>query len=390
MLLYLHVPFCRRKCDYCAFYSEPVTDEAREAYVSHLLREISFWGRKLGKPEIETIYMGGGTPSLLPGADVMDLTRALRKHFRQAKDLEFTFECNPESLTEQESVRVLRAAGVTRVSLGVQSFNDATLTMLGRPHNSAQAMRAYMLLRHAGFSAINLDLIWGLPGQRLKLWLDELKFAAELKPEHFSCYGLSVEPGTPLERRCLAQELTLPPEEEQARMFVYGAEYLESQGYLQYEISNFARMGFYSRHNLGYWEGRDYLGLGPAAVSTIRGERWENPPDLRRWLDAVQNVRLGQEREVLDLDARVKELIMLRLRTSRGLRLKAYREITGHEFMERHGNLVRALHKHNLVRLAKGYLRLTKSGMVVSDTILENFFRFHDESSHDEGSHNEG
>ncbi len=380
MLLYLHVPFCRRKCNYCAFYSEPVTDEAREAYVSHVLRELSYWGRKLSKPEVETVHMGGGTPSLLPRADIMDLARALRKHFRLAKDLEFTIECNPESVTNQEFTRTLKAVGVTRVSLGVQSFNDEKLAMLGRPHTSSQALRAYNLLRHEGFASVNLDLIWGLPGQRLKLWLDELKFAIELKPEHLSCYGLTVEPDTPLESACLAQELTLPPEEEQSRMFVYGADFLESRGYLQYEISNFARMGYYSRHNLGYWEGRDYLGVGPAAVSTIAGERWENPADIRQWIQAVQNVQLGKEKEVLDLDTRIKEMIMLRLRTSRGLRLRAYRELSGRDFMEEHGRLVEALHKHNLMRLAKGYLRLTKNGMVVSDTILENFFRTHDES----------
>ncbi len=375
MLLYVHVPFCRSKCDYCGFHSEIVSEEAREAYVSHLLREISFWGRKLKKPQISSVFFGGGTPSLLPARDLMDITRALRKHFKQDKDVEVSFECNPDSVADKEYARALKIAGVTRISLGVQSFDDKALTMLGRRHSAMQAINAFTMLRGAGFNNINMDLIWGLPGQRLKLWREQLKFACELAPDHLSCYGLTVEDGTPLEHRCLSRELELPHEEELARMFLYGADYLESQGYLQYEISNFAKMGFFCKHNLGYWEGQDYLGVGPAAVSTISGERWENPTTVRHWVQTVENVQLGKNREPLDLPTRVKELVMLRLRTARGLRLKAYREITGREFTKQHNRLVRALHQNNLLRISKGYLRLTRRGMLVSDTIVENFFR---------------
>lgn len=381
MQIYVHVPFCRNKCGYCGFYSEVLDHAAREAYVAHLLREISYWGRKLKKPEVRSVFFGGGTPSLLLPAQLMDITRALRKHFRQTKDAEVTFECNPESVADKELIRTLQAVGVTRVSMGVQSFDDAALQLLGRAHDAARAVKAYSMLRLAGFANINLDLIWGLPGQRLKLWLDQLKIACELKPEHLSCYGLSIEEGTPFERRCLSQELLLPPEDELARMFIHGAEYLESQGYIQYEISNFGRLGFFSRHNLGYWEGHDYLGLGPAAVSTIGGERWEHPHGLREWIDAVQNVRLGQERERLDLAVRVREMIMLRLRTTRGLRLKAYRQLTGRDFLREHAPLIHALHKNNLLRISHGYLRLTRSGLLVSDTIVGNFFRHQDQQA---------
>lgn len=375
MLLYVHVPFCRRKCNYCGFYSEAYTEEGREAYVSHLLREISYWGRTLKKPEVETVFFGGGTPSMLPAADVMDITRAIRKHFRQAKNVEVSFECNPDSVGKPEYAQALKVAGINRISLGVQSMDDAQLELLGRPHSALQAARAFSVLRQAGFANINVDLIWGLPGQRLRLWKEQLKRICELKPDHLSCYGLTVEEGTPLERSCLAQEVVLPHEDEQARMFLYGADYLESQGYLQYEISNFARMGFFCRHNLGYWEGREYLGVGPAAVSTIASERWENPADLKKWVEAVRNVDLGREREQLDTLTRVKEMVMLRLRTSRGLRLKAYRELTGQGFTKQHAGLVKALHKHNLLRISKGYLRLTRNGMLVSNTIIENIFR---------------
>jgi len=375
MQLYVHVPFCRSKCDYCGFHSEIYDDSLREAYVSHLLRELSFWGRKLKKPEVSSVFFGGGTPSLLPAADLMDITRSLRKNFKQTKDVEISFECNPDSVADKEYVRALKAAGITRISLGVQSFDDRMLQLMGRRHTAMQSFTAYSMLRGAGFNNINLDLIWGLPGQRLKLWREQLKFACELKPDHLSCYGLTVEDGTPLELRCLNRELELPSEDEAARMFLYGADYLESQGFLQYEISNFSKMGFFCKHNLGYWEGADYLGVGPAAVSTISGERWENPTSVKAWIAAVQGVQLGAERERLDLQTRVRELVMLRLRTARGLRLKAYRDITGMEFTRQHGALVRALHQNNLLRISKGYLRLTRRGMLVSNTIIENFFR---------------
>lgn len=380
MLLYLHVPFCRSKCDYCGFYSEIFSEQACEAYVSHLLREISYWGRTLKKPEITSVFFGGGTPSLLPGRDILDITRALRKNFKQSADVEVTFECNPDSVANKEYLHTLKVAGVTRISMGVQSLDDAVLAMLGRRHTGAQAISAFFMLRGAGFNNINLDLIWGVPGQRLKLWLDQLKAVCSLKPDHLSCYGLTVEEDTPFERRCLAREITLPDEEEQARMFIYGAEYLESQGFIQYEISNFARMGFLCRHNLGYWEGREYLGLGPAAVSTIGGRRWENPQNLQQWLQQVRDVRLGSRAEHLDLPTRVRELVMLRLRTARGLRLKAYKELTGHDFTRRHARLIQALHRNNLLRISNGYLRLTKQGLLVSDTIIENFFKHMEEA----------
>lgn len=374
MLLYVHVPFCSAKCGYCAFHSEPATAEALALYLETLLQEIASWAERLSRPALETIYLGGGTPSLLKPHQVERIIHALARHFPLAEGLELTMEGNPESLRAKGYLPAVRRAGVNRLSMGVQSLSDEDLRVLGRRHSSSQAVSAFRRARAAGFANVSLDLIWGLPGQRLKTWLDQLKAVTALGPEHLSLYGLTVEPGTPLEEQCLTRQVALPADEEQAKMFVYGTEYLESQGYLHYEVSNYARMGFQSRHNLGYWEGEEYLGLGPSAVSCIAGRRWANPADLKEYAQRTRQGTLDQEAEDLDLACQVREMLMLRLRTSRGLRLRDFRRLTGLDFMHEYESLVQALHKNELVRLREGYMRLTTTGMLVSNTILENLF----------------
>ncbi len=374
MLLYIHVPFCKKKCEYCAFHSGPFEYADLELYVPRLIDEISLLGEQLGHPKAHTLYFGGGTPSLLPPWALFDIMAELDQSFTLADQFEFTFEGNPDSL-DDEFLHELKMLGVNRLSIGIQSLVDANLQTLGRPHTVTQAVRAVYAAKRQGFVNLNLDMMFGLPGQRLRLWLDELKEICELRPTHFSCYNLTVEPDTPLEQRCHSRELILPEEEEQAKMFLYGAEFLESRGYLQYEISNFSKMGFQSRHNMGYWEGEDYVGFGPSAVSTFGGKRRTNPRDLQEWAESVRRGQAGASVEELDLATRIEEMVMLRLRTSRGLRLKAYRELTGKDFVKQHQQMVNLLHQKELLRIQKGYLRLTKHGMLVSDAILSHFLK---------------
>jgi oxygen-independent coproporphyrinogen-3 oxidase len=377
VLLYIHVPFCRSKCGYCAFHSVPVAaagPDGMQQYLDALLREIALWGDRLGNRAVHTVFFGGGTPSLLPEKAVAVIMDRLRRAFDIQNGAEISFEANPESVSAYGYLDILFKCGINRLSLGVQSLNNDGLRVLGRPHKAREAVNAFRLARQAGFGNINLDMIWGLPSQRLKLWLDELKAVTELKPDHLSCYGLTLEEGTPLEQACLQGRHTLPDEQEQARMFIYGAEFLESRGYMQYEISNFARMGFQCRHNLGYWEGAEYLGMGPSAVSTLSGRRWENPHGLQEYARRTAEGTLGHDAAALTPLERAEELIMLRLRTARGLRVKAYRDLTGRDFLREHKQLVHALHRNRLVRISNGYLRLTRNGMLVSNTILENIF----------------
>ena len=388
MLLYIHVPFCRRKCRYCAFYSEPLAggslplnpdaapdhgQERMQLWVDTLLMEMARWAERLGRPAVRTVFFGGGTPSLVPPDILGAILSRVRRSFRLDDNAEISMEANPESLT-RASARAYIRAGINRVSLGVQALNDDMLTFLGRPHTVKDAVRAYNALRAAHCRNVSLDFIWGLPGQSVAAWLGQIGEIVRLRPEHVSCYGLTLEPGTPLAAMHAAEAFTLPAEREQAAMYMRGAELLEEAGLLQYEISNFSRMGYQCRHNMGYWEGEDYLGLGPGATSTLGGRRWTNAADLAAWAEAVRRHAVAADAEELTLTDRVLELIMLRLRTARGLRVKAYRELTGRDLLRDHKDLIHALHRHGLIRIRNGYLWLTRNGMLVSNSILERFF----------------
>jgi oxygen-independent coproporphyrinogen-3 oxidase len=379
MQLYIHVPFCRSRCGYCSFYSRALPgggggDELLALYLNGLLAEISLWASRLGRLRLETVFFGGGTPSILPLRSLEMILKRLHKEFRLEKGAEISFEGNPESILKLGYAAELASLGVNRLSLGLQSLNEDLLRRLGRPHTRKEALAAYEVARIGGIANINLDLIWGLPGQRLRLWLDELKTVASLKPEHLSCYNLSLEEGSPMRLALERGDFELPGDKEQSAMYAYGSEYLETAGFLHYEISNYARMGFKCRHNLGYWEGRDYLGLGPSAVSTLGNRRWSNPPDLELWLKQTATGQVASEYETLDKSTRVLELIMLRLRTDRGLRLQAYRKLTGRDFIADNKELIHGLHRKGMLRIKNGYLSLTGSGMLVSNSILEYLF----------------
>ena len=384
MLLYVHVPFCRKKCAYCSFYSLPLQAgkpgaDLLAAYSASLVRELRLWGERLGRVPVKTVFFGGGTPSLLPARTIAIVLDAARKAFALDDSAEISAEANPDSALEDGWLFEARRAGVNRLSLGVQSFDDADLALLGRPHDAHAARVAFETARTAGFANISLDLMWALPGpisqaQSQFQWLRQLKLAADLQPEHISAYGLTLEQGTPLETAHAGGEIVLPKEKEQSSMYLAGAEYLESRGYMQYEISNYARMGFECRHNLGYWEGADYLGLGPAAVSTMGGKRWTNFSDLGQWQRAIKVGVIAPEVEELDDQTRAKEMLMLRLRMNRGLSLKDWRQLTGRPFLTDYAPLLSLLQQNGLAATRSGRFRLTRPGMLVSNTILAHFF----------------
>jgi oxygen-independent coproporphyrinogen-3 oxidase len=381
MLIYVHVPFCRRKCRYCAFHSEPLFSGPRDdsanrlrIYTDNLFFEIAQWGDRLGKQEVNSIFFGGGTPSLLPAQTVNAILNRLNRAFNVHPKAEITMEANPESLKSRGIAYEFLRAGINRVSLGVQSLDNGTLEFLGRAHNAKDALHAYYCLREAGCANISLDMMWGLPGQGVRQWLRQLDEIIRLRPEHISCYNLTLEEGTPVEADCANSILTMPTEREQAGMFMQGSERLEETGLVQYEISNFARMGFQCRHNTGYWEGEDYMGFGPSATSTIAGTRYVNSSIHAAWARRVQQELPSADAQTLDPVSRVLELIMLRLRTTRGLRVKAYTDLTGRSFFKDHQKLVHALHKNGLIRLVNGYMRLTRNGMLVSNSILATLF----------------
>ncbi len=375
MQIYIHVPFCTRKCAYCTFNSWAPSLEDPLVYMDALLQEIALWGERLGNIPVNTIFFGGGTPSLLPPRSVALILDSLAHRFSLAGDAEISFEANPESALELFYLHELAKTGVNRLSLGVQSLDDNLLKTLGRPHSSTQAIKAVHAAREAGFSNLNLDLMWGIPRQRSRQWLEELKFVClSLKPEHLSSYGLTLESGTPLDDQFQRGTVHMPGDKQLSHMFMDAAEFLEEQGYIHYEISNFSRMGFQCRHNMGYWEGQDYLGLGPSAVSTLGGRRWTNPLALGEYAQAVRADAIGHQAEVLDESTRLMEMVMLRLRTVKGLDLRVYQAASGENFVARHQRLMDFMYQKGLIRIRNNHLGLTRNGMLVSNTILARIF----------------
>ncbi|MBQ7456856.1 MAG: radical SAM family heme chaperone HemW [Desulfovibrio sp.] len=380
MLLYIHVPFCRSRCKYCSFYTQALgrKDTTPDSpilsrYVDTVCQELALWGQRLGNCSISSIFFGGGTPSLLSPSMVETVLTAIRSHFAVDARAEITLEANPESLKGTLAPSGYLAAGINRLSLGVQSLDAEMLRMLGRVHKAQESVQAYTSAREAGFANIGLDLMWGLPSQSVRHWMKTLHDIVALQPEHISCYGLTLEQGTVLDGEVKKGLLSLPVERDLRIMFLEGVKFLEKNGYMQYEISNFARMGYQCRHNGGYWDGVDYVGVGPAATSTIGSVRRTNP-SYALWEESIAHGVLGGEEEQLSPLIRVLEMLMLSLRTARGISLDRYRAMTGHDFLLDHKKMVQALHENGLIRIKKAFLRLTVEGMIVSNSILANLF----------------
>lgn len=373
MLLYVHVPFCRRKCRYCAFFSRQLEEGAGDVkrYLETAHEELTQWAGRLGRVPVESIFFGGGTPSLLEPAELGDILRHARELFVLADHAEISMEANPDSLHSVEKAAGFLAAGVNRISLGVQSFDDGMLEVLGRLHRAEAAKEAFLAVREAGCTNLSLDLMWGLPGQTPEQWLGDVRMAIGLRPDHISAYGLSLEPGTPM--ASAFGEADLPSEDALCTMYLDAIRLLREAGLHQYEISNFARNGFECRHNRGYWDGLDYLGIGPSATSTVAGERWTNP-ETGAWTVQVREGRRCGEREKLDRETRALELMMLRLRMTDGLPLEAYRKMTGRNFFEDHGPVADQLCREGLACRDAASFRLTVRGMLVSNSILSAFF----------------
>lgn len=335
-----------------------------------MLQEIRLQGKQQPGLEISTLYVGGGTPSLLKPKELESILNALHKEFTLALDLELSLEANPDSCQDLEKLKALNALGVNRLSLGIQSLDDDFLALLGRVHTRDQALRAAKLIRRAGIENLNLDLLWGLPEQSTSHWLGELRQALGLAPQHMSCYCLSVEPDTTLQEKMNCQGLQLPAEAEQEKMFLQGAELLQQQGLQQYEISNFALPGWECRHNQGYWQGRDYLGLGPGAVSTLGFVRFKNPESLQGYAQILRQGSPQPEIQHLSKMDKAQELLMLGLRSSNGLDLQEFRQAIGLDLSERNRDLLQALQQEGLISKQGTRLSLTRRGMLLCDEVL--------------------
>ncbi len=367
--IYVHVPFCRSKCEYCDFYSVTDRDDKTlDGYLDAVCTHIKEAGALAPGYLVDTVYFGGGTPTFFGADGMAHILSVIRKSFDVAHSAEITFEANPDSVSEKLLKR-LRSEGFNRVSLGIQCDNDTILKKIGRPHDYAQAVAAVARIRKAGFRNLSVDLMYGLPGQTLEQWEKTLKNVLRLSPEHISCYGLKVEEGTPL--AAYQEYCNLADDDTQADMYLSAIEILRSFGYRQYEISNFCRKGAVSRHNMKYWTGGEYLGFGPDASSDFAGRRFSIVRDLWEYVDGIRNGgQVLKDVQQIPKWERAGEYLMTRLRISIGIDPKEYEK----KFMLSFAPLEKALMKFREQRLAQktfdGRWHLTPQGFLLSNSII--------------------
>lgn len=392
--LYVHVPFCQRKCYYCAFYSEALLatplehDGAKKQipnYLQALETEISL--RKKDAPQgVSSLFIGGGTPTVLSANQLASLMQLIHSQFRLAENAEQTIEGNPGTLSV-EKLEVLIHSGINRFSLGVQAFNDTLLRQIGRIHTVSQVRDSIRAIRAVGFANLNLDLMFGLPGQSLADWQETIEEALSFHPEHLSLYGLILEEGTPLGERYLKQNLSeiskisemtpaLPDDDLQAEMYTWARQRLQQAGYGHYETSNFALAGRECQHNISYWHGRDYLGLGPGAVSAIDGIRIKNLANLVQYMKRLNKGQEPEdyaEHEVLTDRERMAERMFLGLRISQGVSLESFRHDFGLALTDIYAQVLERYLSMGVLILEDGYLRLKPEYWFVANQVLQEF-----------------
>ena len=371
--LYIHIPFCVKKCAYCDFLSGPASNQQIEEYVQALIEEIRYYKEFAKNYEVSTVFWGGGTPSLLTGEQMKALMETLGQTFFIRQNAEITMEANPGTVTV-EKLLACQKAGINRISFGLQSVNNEELKMLGRIHTYEEFLESYEAARKAGFQNINVDLISAIPKQTVSSWEQTLQTIISLQPEHISAYSLIVEEGTTFAKLygegCKLEHL-LPMEEDERRMYERTEELLREAGYHRYEISNYAKEGYECQHNLGYWERKEYLGLGLGASSLIEETRFHNTDEMEEYLrDANNPILLRREQEKLDRQEQMEEFVFLGLRKIRGIQEEKFAEMFGEDIWDCYGKNLERVIKEGLLEREEGVLRLTRKGIDVSNYVF--------------------
>jgi oxygen-independent coproporphyrinogen-3 oxidase len=369
--IYLHIPFCESICPYCDFYSVVADDLQVPSFVDALLAESNRAAEgAFGSFVYDTVYFGGGTPSILNAGSIAWIMERLRSRFEVKAGAEISAECNPSSLTG-EKIRGYVSAGMNRISLGAQSLMEKNLRTLGRIHNRDDIFKAADNIRSNGISNFSLDLIYGMPGQSVEDWESDLEAAIDLGPEHISAYNLIIENGTLFGELFREGKLVLPDDDGQRQMYEILNSILEKAGYTRYEISNFAKPGFECRHNLKYWTGKPYLGLGPAAVSFDGKIRRKNKADLASYLEAL---KIGGEIpgniETIDDDTALEEAIMGGLRLKRGLSLRFLSDRFGYDLLREKAAEIEALLREKMIEINNGFLSIADKALFISDSVM--------------------
>lgn len=365
--LYIHIPFCVRKCAYCDFLSAPGSEEAKASYTKALLREIE--AVKTEKREVSSIFVGGGTPSALSPSLMGDIFEKIHESFSVAQDAEITIEANPGTLSK-EKLFLYKNAGINRLSLGLQSPEEAELKSLGRIHTYEEFLESFSLAREAGFQNINVDLMCALSDQTYEGWNRNLRTVAALHPEHISAYSLIIEEGTPFAKR----KLNLPDEDTEYRMYEDTAGILEEYGYEQYEISNYAKKGLVCRHNIGYWTRKEYLGLGLGAASLWGNQRFSNTSDFSAYLkESGSPEKIRENRETLSLEDEMSEFMFLGLRMTEGVSKAEFLESFGTPIESVYGKVLDKYKNMGLLEEKEGRIFLTRAGIHVSNGVMAEF-----------------
>ena len=366
--IYIHIPFCKRRCIYCDFFST-TQSEKKSAYVRALCRELEMRQDYVGGEEIETIYLGGGTPSQLTEEELKAIFSSIYHIYKVKTNAEITLEANPDDLTP-EYVAMLRQLPVNRISMGIQTFQEETLKLLHRRHTAVQAIEAFRRCREAGFRNISIDLMYGLPGETLETWMQDLRQAINLRPEHISAYHLIYEEDTALwrlrEQHCVEEA----DEDLSVSLFTTLIDRLSEAGYQHYEISNFCLPGLHSRHNSSYWTGKKYLGCGPSAHSFNGVSRQWNVASLEGYIKGVEEGELDYEVEELDLYTRYNDYVLTSIRTCWGMSLSKLRSEFGEELYRYCMRMAKPHEDQGVLENREGVLRLTRKGIFVSDGIM--------------------
>lgn len=368
MEIYIHIPFCVKKCDYCDFLSGPSCPKEQAEYVQALLAEIDAIKEGKGR-SVSSIFIGGGTPSVLDERFIGEILNKTRKNFLVENDAEITIEVNPGT-ADQKKLQAYRTFGINRLSIGLQSPDDRELKILGRIHNYEQFLETCKCARTAGFENINIDLMSAIPDQTYEKWCNNLRIVAELKPEHISAYSLIIEEGTPFASR----QLNLPDEDTEYNMYEATSRILKEYGYEQYEISNYAKEGRCCRHNVGYWTRRDYLGFGLGASSLYGKDRFANTADMKKYLENSSSPELIREREpVLTREDEMAEFMFLGLRMTKGIAKTDFRQKFGCTMETVYGDVLKKYEAMGLLLEKDGRIFLSREGIHVSNSVMADF-----------------
>ncbi len=370
--LYFHIPFCKQACYYCDFHFS-TNQEIKAELVQAMVRELHLQKDFLQNEPINTIYFGGGTPSLLQGSQLQSVLRTVQEFYTVTSQAEVTLEANPDDLTA-EALRAFSLAGINRLSIGIQTFHDDLLKFMNRAHDSVTAVNAVHLARKAGFENISIDLIYAIPGQDNSRWTEDIERALLLKPEHLSCYSLTIEEKTVFGKWSAAGKLKTVEDDAAAHQLEMLMDRLQVSGYEHYEISNFAQPGFHSRHNSSYWKQEKYLGIGPSAHSYNGMVRQFNIPNNHLYLKSIQQNRIPAERELLATEDKINEYILTTLRTQWGTNLTKLLHDYGVNLLQKNSVYIQELVERGLASLTNNVLTLTRKGKLLADKIASDLF----------------